>query len=61
MICPFCKAEETQVIKTLRYTTVIVRIRVCKKCEQPWQTHEIIPPQTVKTQDIPQKKSDNPI
>ncbi len=61
MKCPFCSWDETEVIKTLKYDTVIIRIRVCKKCQMPWQTHEIIPSQTVKTKDIPSQKTNSPI
>jgi len=40
MICPFCHSENIKVIDTRKYDTVVVRVRLCLSCLEPFQTHE---------------------
>jgi len=39
MICPKCHSE-THVLKTIKYETVVLRIRVCDRCHFSFTTEE---------------------
>ena len=39
MICPKCHGE-THVVKTVKYDTVILRVRVCDHCFHSFTTEE---------------------
>jgi transcriptional regulator NrdR family protein len=40
MNCPFCKSEETRIIDTRKYETVVIRMRFCGSCMKGFQTEE---------------------
>ena len=42
MRCPFCQDDDHRVIDTRRYDTVIIRIRLCLKCNFPFETIELL-------------------
>ena len=39
MKCPNCQ-DETSVVRTIKYETVVIRCRYCQRCKCSFSTHE---------------------
>jgi transcriptional regulator NrdR family protein len=39
MKCPNCQ-DETSVVRTIKYETVVIRCRYCQRCKGSFSTHE---------------------
>ena len=42
MKCPYCQSKQITVIKTMKFDTVIIRVRFCSVCKHSFQTAEQI-------------------